>query len=349
MSLQIKVIDPKSDKRWDEFVMGHPQGTIYHLSGWIDILKSTYNYHFFNIALERSGTGKLEGIFPLMIVDSWITGKRLVSLPFTTYCNPLIPEKELANVINFAIDKHTDIRYVELKFLEDSQVPMPDNFEKDPSYVTHILDISGSSEQLFRSFHSTSVRQRIKRAKKNNLKFKIADKKAGLKIFYKLETAVRKKHGLPPQPSSFFTNMWNILKPKNLLFVPVVEFENTIIAAAMVLKFKDRFYFEYSASDQKHLKLSPNHLLIWEVMKIACSNQIKTLDFGRSSRQNSSLIEFKERWGAIRHELSYYYYPKIKCSNRKTGIGRNLLETCNRYIPDALLQLEGKIIYPHWG
>ncbi len=349
MSLQIKVIDPKTDKRWDEFVIGHPQGSIYHLSGWIDILKSTYNYNFFNIALERSGTGELEGIFPLMIVNSWLTGKRLVSLPFTTYCNPLIPKNELPKVINFALDNHSDIHYVELKFLEDSQVEVPDIFKKDSSYVTHILEINGSLDQLLRSFHNKSIRQRIKKAQRKNLKFKIADKKDALNIFYKLETSVRKKHGLPPQPYSFFRNMWSILKPKNLLFVPVVEFEDKIIAAAIVLKFKDIYYFEYSASDHNHLKLSPNQMLIWEIIKIASSNQIKHLDFGRSSLQNPSLIKFKERWGAKKHQLSYYYYPKMKCINTETGIGRNIIESCNRHIPDSLLQLEGKIIYPHWG
>lgn len=349
MSLQLKVMDPNADKRWDDFVVKHPQGTIYHLSDWMDLLKTTYNYNFFNIALERSETGELAGVFPLIIVKSRLTGNRLVSLPFTTYCNPLIPEEELKNAIDFAIENYSDIHYVELKFLENSQFEMPDVFKKNSSYVTHILSINGSLEKLFKSFHGTSIRQRIKRAKRSNLQFRIADKEDELKIFYKLETAVRKKKGLPPQPYKFFTNMWMILKPKNLLFVPVVEFEGKIIAAAMVLKFKDTFYFEYSASNQNYLKLSPNQLLIWGIIKIASSTQIKYMDFGRSSLENRSLIEFKERWGAKKHQLSYYYYPKKKYNNTGSGVGRNSLEFCNRYLPNVLLRLQGKMIYPHLG
>jgi hypothetical protein len=78
--IELKVINPNRDKRWDEFVIDHPKGSIYHHSAWGNVLKSTYKCEDFYIALQNTITDELEGIVPFMLVESLITGKRLVSL-----------------------------------------------------------------------------------------------------------------------------------------------------------------------------------------------------------------------------------------------------------------------------
>ena len=106
--------------------------------------------------------------------------------------------------------------------------------------------------------------------------------------------------------------MWSILKPDNFLVVPLIEYEGKVIAAATVLRFKDTHYLEYSASDPHYRQLCANQMLIWEVIKMAHGEGAKYFDFGRSSLRNRSLIDFKERWGAKKHQLQYYYYPEAK-------------------------------------
>ena len=346
MSIQLKVINPESDERWDKFVLNHPLGSIYHQSAWGKVLQSTYNHVSFYVALERTGTGQLEGIVPFLLIKSWLTGKRLVSLPFTSYCNLLAPSSELKHILHFALEHHPDIDYLELKFLENVENECT-ILKEQFSYLTHILDLDASLEQLLKSFHNTSVRQRIKRAERNNLELKIADKEEDLWKFYELEIAVRRKHGLPPQPYKFFSNMWKILKPQKSLFVPMIKHKGRIIAAAIVLRFKDTAYIEYSASDQNFLKLCPNQKLIWEIIKIAHTEGARFLDFGRSSLTNKSLIDFKERWSARRRRLMYYYFPRAKIFNTESGWGPKILCACNRLLPLSLLKMEGKLLYPH--
>jgi lipid II:glycine glycyltransferase (peptidoglycan interpeptide bridge formation enzyme) len=177
----------------------------------------------------------------------------------------------------------------------------------------------------------------------------MAEREADIDIFYELWTDVRKKHGLPPQPLKFFKNMWSILAPKNLLLVPMVEFNGKAVAAALVLKFKDTYYFEYSASDQKYLKLCPNHKLIWEIIKIATNEGVKYFDFGRSSLDNQSLIEFKERWGSKNCKLTYFYFPKANRIDSEKGFIRKIVEKTNQHLPNQFLRWEGKFLYPHMG
>jgi len=345
-NIHIKAINPIEDTRWDDFVLNHPQSSIYHYSAWGNVLKSSYNHNFFYLVLENSKTNQVNGVVPFILVESSLTGKRLVSLPFTSYCNPLFKETELEEIVRYILEQHPDIDYLELKFTEANEINLSETFRKRSSHVTHILDIGISLEQLFKSFHKSSIQQRIKRAKRENLKFRITDKEEDLRKFYELVTEIRKKHGLPPAPYHFFSNMWRILEPKNLLFIPLVEFNGEVIAGAIVLQSKDTYHFEYSASNQKYLKLCSNQKLIWEIIKVAHQNGVRYFDFGRSSLRNHSLIDFKERWAAERVNLHYYYFPAKRLDTEK-DIKRKILERINRYLPTRLLQLEGKILYPH--
>jgi lipid II:glycine glycyltransferase (peptidoglycan interpeptide bridge formation enzyme) len=215
--------------------------------------------------------------------------------------------------------------------------------------VTHTLDLSPGPEQLFRKFHLTSIRQMIKRAEKKALKFRLAESEDELKEFFRLHIEVRKRHGLPPHPYAFFANMWRILRPRGMLLVPVVEYEGKVIASAMILRFRDNFIYEYSASDHTRLNLGPNQLLIWEIIKIACKEGAKVLDLGRSSRNHHSLIRFKSRWGAVGKGLTYCFYPKAGRLDTQDGLARKMLGAINRLLPDRALRLEGELIYGHLG
>jgi lipid II:glycine glycyltransferase (peptidoglycan interpeptide bridge formation enzyme) len=342
------IINPFEDKRWDNYVYNHPQGLAYHHSGWAKVIKSTYNYQPFFVGLEQSKTDILEGVVPFFLVNSLLTGKRLVSLPFTSYCNPLVPANNLREIVAFAMEYFKGIDYVELKLLENHNVACA-NYVKHNSFVTHMIKLDIPLDELFMSFHPTSVRQRIRRAYRNKLKFRIAEQEADLKKFYRLLTLVRRRHGLPPQPYSFYSNMWRHLKPQNMLCVPLVEYEGRVVAGATVLKFKDTFYFEYSASDPKFLKQCPNHMLIWEVIKLAYEEGVKYFDFGRSNITNRSLIEFKERWQAKSKTISHYYSEGKKRTYFEDTRCKRLLSSLNRALPLWLLHLEGKMLYKHFG
>ena len=349
MKSEPKIIDPKSDKRWDKFVYKHPGASIYHHSSWGDVIEQTYGYDPFYLALENAESGNIESIVPFFRIDSKLTGKRLISLPFSSYCNPLIEKEQLDDVIRFALRCHLDINHLELRFISSGEEVGAGPCEQQSKFVTNILEIKPDLDEMFRSFHNTSVRHRIKRAERNKLTIRMAENEQDLKAFYCLTTMTRKKHGLPPQPYRFFANMWKILMSKNLLIVPMVEYQGKVIAAAVILKFKETYHFEYSASHPRFLKSCPNHKLIWESIKIAHNDGAKYFDFGRSSQDHKSLIEFKERWAAERYPLTYCFFPKAKRVNTEGGNGRKVLEFVNGHLPQRLLQLEGNFLYPHIG
>jgi len=348
MSLDIKVIGSEDDAKWDDFVSSHPDGSIYHHSAWRRVLQTTYGYQPLYLALAQTTSGEFRGVYPFMLVKSRFTGDRLVSLPFTSFCPPLLPQSALADVVRFNLKRNPEVQYLELKS-RDAFPEVPDFLVQRCTHVTHTLDLSAGETGLYQSFHATSIRQRIRKAEKNGFKLRLAKGVEDLKHFYRLHIDIRKKHGLPPHPFKFFCNMWNELAPRNLLFVPLLEYQGKVVAGAFTLKFKDTFTYEYSATDQEYNHLSANQMLIWQVIRIGCSEGAIYFDFGRSSLDNQSLIEFKERWGAKRYALSYYYYPEMNKVGVEGSLGRRILNRANRLMPNALLQIEGELFYRHLG
>ena len=81
--------DPLRDPRWARFVQGHPKASIFHTAGWLRSLQRTYR--FVPIAFTTSGPAEeLGNALAFCGVRSWLTGDRLVSLPFSDHCDPLV-------------------------------------------------------------------------------------------------------------------------------------------------------------------------------------------------------------------------------------------------------------------
>jgi len=346
--MALRIINPDDDKRWDQFVENHPGGSIYHHSAWKRVLQSTYGLIPFYVAEINPGNGRFEGILPFMRVKSRFTGTRLVSLPFTSYCAQLFPVTLVDDIVEMALRNYPDTDYLELKFF-DLLKKESKTLQRQSAYNTHILHLAASTNDIFESFHNTSVCQRIKKGAKYGQKLRLADSEEDLKQFYKLHAKIRKKHGLPPHPYFFFQNMWKFLMPQNFLLIPLLEYHGKIIAGAIVLKFKDAFYFEYSAFDRDYADISPNHFMIWEIIKIAQDVGAKYFDFGRTASANKSLMDFKKRWGTKEYNLQYYYYPEARKVNTEEGIIKYVLTKVNSILPNCLLRLEGEVIYPHLG
>jgi hypothetical protein len=342
--------DPANDPRWDEFASAHPEGMAYHQSAWTQVVAETYGHRPFFLGLSSPDGGRLEGILPFVLLNSHFSKQRLVSLPYTAYCPPLMPEDRMDEAFRFAFARLPGIRFIETKFLAargggGERTP---GFRQSP-FVTQILSLSGTLEELFLSFHATSVRQRVRRAEREGLTFRLTDEESGLRCFYRLFAEVRREHGLPLQPYRFFANMRRLLTPRGLFELGVIEFRGAIIAAAVVLKHRSTWHLEYSVSDSRFLKYCPNQLLVWECIKRAHGNQAKTFDFGRTALWHRSLLEFKDRWNTERRPICHRFFPAdTELPDWRDNSG-NFLLRLNRKLPLKILEWEGRLIFPHRG
>jgi lipid II:glycine glycyltransferase (peptidoglycan interpeptide bridge formation enzyme) len=353
MDLHTEKIDVFHDDRWDRFVMQHPLGTIYHHSCWQDIIQRTYGYEPFCFACT-DGNSHIHAGIPFFYIDSWLTGRRFVSLPFSHFCDPLISSQSEFEQIFHALQNETISKrfsFFELRIMNLDKSYYPSDFKNQKLFKIHILKLNKDPEILRKSFHKSHIQRSIKKAEKSDIHLRKANDILDVKAFYKLQLKTRKKHGVPPQPFSFFINLWKVLYPKKRMDLYLVEHQRKTIAGMILLKFKNRVCYQYGASDENYLHFRPNHLLMWNAIKDACEEGFEYFDFGKSSVENEGLIEFKRRWGTEELDIMHLYYPEIyglQTISRKS-IKYKITNLFWGNTPSFITELGGKLLYKHLG
>src|SRR5262245_43140825 len=88
-AMPVHEVHPLQDARWASFLNSHPKSSVFHTTSWIEALLQTYGYTPKVFTTNPSGQSLTNGILCCR-VNSWLTGSRFVSLPFSDHCEPLL-------------------------------------------------------------------------------------------------------------------------------------------------------------------------------------------------------------------------------------------------------------------
>ena len=103
---------------------------------------------------------------------------------------------------------------------------------------THDIDLQKSEEDLFCSLKSSNQRN-IHKARREGVEIRISDSEDSLRVFFRLHCLTRKRHGVPPQPSTFFKNLYLFVMAKGYGIVVSAWYRHKIIAVDIFVKNKE--------------------------------------------------------------------------------------------------------------
>ena len=92
-------VDPVQDPRWADLLARHPRTSVFHTPAWLNALQRTYGYTPV-VFTTSSPTGDLKNGWVFCEINSWLTGRRLISLPFSDHCEPLCDSVEDMNCMS---------------------------------------------------------------------------------------------------------------------------------------------------------------------------------------------------------------------------------------------------------
>lgn len=353
---EVKIIDPLNDSSWDRFVEKHPLGWIVHLSGWKTLMEKSFPHmKGYYLTVSEPANGEIQAALPLFKVKSWLTGNRLVSIPFATLCDPLINNgQEMESLFEEALrlSKKLKTSYLEIRTLGTSALIQDKRLGSSPFYKHHYILLDKDPDALKKSFHRTNVRQRIQRALDSNIHIKEATSETDMNTFFELYKKTRRKHGLPAQPYIFFQVLWEIFSPSKQMVLLLAEYNSKVIAGLVLFRYKKRVSAEILGTDEEYLNVSPNHLLFWEAIQSACRDGFKVFDFGRTSPNNESLMTFKNRWGTSVIDLPQFYYPSAATetlNDQDTSTKYNIITKLCKKSPDFIYREISRFCYKHLG
>jgi hypothetical protein len=298
----MRIGNPNSSAEWEQSVATTGANAFFS-TAWARVLETTYGFVPRYFAAGRGTERKF--LLPLMEVNSWLTGRRGVSLPFTDHCETSsgaenFPEHLFEEVLREGRDRHW-------KYFE-SRGPAP---VKDAApaltFFGHTLALTPETDSLFARLDS-ATRRAIRKAEKCGVTVESSTSIEAVREYYRLHCTTRKHHGLPPQPLAFFLNIHRHILSQNMGMIVSARFRNRVIASAVFFHPGPNAIYKFGASDPAHLELRGNNLVMWEAIRWCAGQGRKILDFGRTSVANEGLRRFKLGWGSHEREIRYYRY-----------------------------------------
>jgi len=354
--MRAQFIEKEQEQAWDQMVENHPFGSVYQTSPFKKVIAQTFPQakpYYLALVDQR---GNIRAGIPLFLVKSWLTGTRLVSLPFVSYSDPLVrSSEEFQQLFEKILDLYTKegASYIEVKVRNSTSLLKREEMLKPVFYHrTYWIDLKHGLDYVWKNLHKTAVQQRIKRSEREGIEVRSATSENDVRLFWKLLVETRKRLGVPPQNYSFFQNIWRYLKPLQLTDFLVAELNGEIIGGLNIFRLRDKLYMGHIADKTQFRPLGVNHALTWRAIEISIQSDCRIFDIGKTSPYAEGLITYKKQWGAQELETPCFYYPHLKgvsSLNNEKKLSYRIMTLMWQKLPNPMLKMGSRFAYRHLG
>lgn len=341
---------PLEDSRRSDFLLRHPRSSVFHTTAWLEALQRTYRYNPIVFTTSPPGAELANGLV-FCRVNSWLTGRRLVAVPFSDHCDPLVTGAE--HMQSLLVQPEHEVLeegalYVELRSRTPTEA-RSSLLRSDYHYWLHEIDLTPDLDTIFRKCPKDSTQRKIRRAERERLGYDEGPSDALLDALYGLLLKTRHRHEIPPQPKCWFKNL--VICFGDALKIRLAFRDLTAAAAIITISHKDCIVYKYGCSDTRFHSLGAVHMLFWKTILEGKRKGSRVFELGRSEFGNGGLVTFKDRWGGVRSVVTYTRFSASKQStyrgaeNWKERAGKSIFA----HPPERLLRLAGELAYRHVG
>jgi FemAB-related protein (PEP-CTERM system-associated) len=293
--LAVRVSEAGDRAEWDQFVANRADASGYHSWAWRDVFERSFGHRSIYLAARRDG--HIEGVLPLVYINSFVFGRSLTSMPFLNYGGVVADSDEVAQRL---VDEaariargfgcHVELRHVARRF---DQLPYKQH------KVAMVLPLAaGLWDRLDRK-----VRNQIRKAEKSGLTVTRGGADL-LPEFYAVFARNMRDLGTPVYTRRLFQEVLAAFPDR--AHIVVVRLGDQPIAAGLTYRTRNSIEIPWASSIREHNPLCPNHLLYWHALDTAVNEGCVTFDFGRSTPHEGT-YKFKEQWGATPVPLHWEY------------------------------------------
>lgn len=357
---EIKLADAADRPRWDAYVRGHPNASMYHGFGWAEAIRRAYGHTVYRLMLSiredaaARPAARVAGVLPIVHLRHALFGNRLVSLPFSDAGGILADSVEVeARLLEeaIALGRANGARSLELRqerllqTFSDAAEHLAPSVSTRSHKARMLLALPHAATQLMPTFKS-KLRSQVNKA----LKEGFGTRTGGLELvddFYRVFAVNMRDLGSPVHSEALMREVLTAF-PEHARILAVYRSAEPV-AAALVVGFGDTLRNPWASSLRRYASLGPNMLLYLRMLEHACDRGYRTFDFGRSTPGEGS-YRFKQQWGAAPAPLYWHRIMldgKTAAADGDEADGYGLAARCWRRLPVALTKLVGPRIRKH--
>jgi CelD/BcsL family acetyltransferase involved in cellulose biosynthesis len=342
-------VEPQSDLRWQEFVEQR-SSSVFHSPSWLQVLATTYNLEVQGYLLVDENGARAAGLPVCRVVD--FKRERLVTLPFSDYCDPLVTNMTQWNCL---VEELTQCSSPHAIRCLHNSIPLQDaRFRQTNRAKWHGLDLRPDLDMLWNQLDS-SARRAVRKAQQEGVVVRKAESKQELREFFLMHMGVRKeKYQMLAQPYRFFENIWQQFMEQDRGVLMMALWGNELIAGTLYLEWRDGLYYKFNASLPEHLQRRANDLLAWTGIQYAKERGLTHLDFGLSDWEQEGLIRYKSKYANEEKTISFLRSDRADrvIPDAEQHLRRLLPQLTNLFtddsVPNGVTEKAGDVLYRYF-
>jgi serine/alanine adding enzyme len=312
-----------------------------HNQAWIDAICKGLKHRPF-VLVHRDNNGNADGILPLVLVQSMLFGKFLVSLPYLNTGGPWATNHAAASALvtrACELADEYDVRYLELRLEKPIEHPKLTVCRTEKVHMR--LKLPDSDAALDASFKS-KLRSQIKKSNEHNLSIAWGQHEL-LDDFYRVFAINMRDLGTPVFSKQLFKEILSAFKGDAELCI--VKKDDVSIAGGLLVHCRGVSEVPSASSLRTYNYTNANMWMYRNLLKRAIERGSHTFDFGRSS-VDSGTYKFKAQWGADPHPANWQYYLRKGSADemRPDSDGKKKLVEIWQRLPVLLTRLIGPSI-----
>jgi FemAB-related protein (PEP-CTERM system-associated) len=342
MSLRVELLDLRHARSADRFVLNHPQGTPFHESRWLDLVRTTFRFETQSLVAWRDK--EVAGVLPLALVTAPITGRRLVSVPFGVYGGILASDEESLRALDETaceLTRRLGARFIEARYLDRG----PTAHHSLHRYETYRRELPARPEDVLATIPRKARAEVRKGCERHG--FVLREGPDLFPEFYRLYLMNKRSLGSPVFRQSYFRRLLDLYGPRAMLHGLCQG--DKVLGAVLSLQARGVFYPYYSGAEEGADRLGANNAMYALLMEDAVRRGCHLFDFGRS-RTGSGAADFKRHMGFTPTPLDYQFWfprggkpPEISPGNPRMALPQRVLSS----LPAWLAQLAGPHVMRH--
>ena len=287
--MDIHPLGQSDSDRWDRFVHECAGGHFFHLSGWRDVVETSFGHktHY----LQAVSNGRLVGILPLVHVKSALFSNGLISNAFCVSGGPLAETEGVAHQL--ADHAQALMREVGANYLEfrDTKISLDGWQTRDDLYANFENEIAPDEDSNLKQIPRKQRAVIRKSLKNEDLSYAIDE---NIEHFYALYAQSVRNLGTPVLSRTFFKSLLTTFGENCEILT--VSRNGQPVSSVLSFYFKDKVLPYYTGSTADARRLGSNDLMYWRVMRRAAVKGYTVFDFGRS-KNGTGPFAFKKNWG----------------------------------------------------
>ncbi|MHC5210060.1 MAG: FemAB family XrtA/PEP-CTERM system-associated protein [Planctomycetota bacterium] len=342
MSTLVELLELRHARPADRFVQAHPQGTPFHETRWLDLVRATFGFETRTLVAWRGD--EIVGVLPMALVNAPITGRRLVSVPFGVYGGILAADDEALRELDHAsmlLARQINARYLELRYLGRG----PTQHQSMTLHETYRRELPENPDDVLAGI-PRKARAEVRKATDRH-GVRLVEGAPLFDDFYRLYLSNKRSLGSPVFTPAYFRRLLDLYGPRAMLHG--VRKDDRIIAAVLSLQAQGTLYPYYSGAEADADRLGANNAMYALLMEAAVVRGCRCFDFGRS-RVDSGAAAFKRHMGFQATELDYQFFfprgghpPSIHPGNPRMALPQRVLSS----LPPWLARVVGPAIMRH--